>query len=199
MSNQYGPQDIHFLSVASIMLAIQGRFDGGLDQFKEDGGLISIVPGAPMTMFIYHPTFPEALRKELEAAEGQLGVSFRFVNTLNFEGMELDEIKENMYTLGQQMLQHGDATINMNAVVAILQLWDLRPKKELVEAAKALLKNLPGLVRGCICYSNKTEWVENDVPGHIKLEEPTREMAIKDEDITNLKIALETDPWKLFE
>lgn len=202
-TNPYGRDDIHSLRAVAILQALNVHITGGLQKFRDDGGLIVLLPGHEMTLAIYHPVFPKDIRKKLEDIQSSLHVKFRFFDTLNFEGMSDIEIEDVQKELIERLNGAGfDDDMDMGITfshVALNFYVTSRAKKSNIDKLKAVLKNLPGIIRASIFYNGRLEWIEQEPVKPLKKETvPGRESIISDEDMMDLKIALETDPWKLF-
>lgn len=173
-------------------------------QFREDGGLFSIVPGTPMTMVIYHPDFPKALRKELEERiDGR--ATFIFVDTLNFEGEISQDVYDDFKSLLPALLEVGpEFTVSLSPVVTLLQVMSSKASAKQLNTFESLFKSLPGLARGCICFLDQRIWIDQAPPKRPLPETATDlQRPITEEDITDLKITLQggkdEDIWKMFE
>jgi len=201
MNNKYGPLDIDFLRLTAVTLAIQSRYEGGVEKFKEEGGNLAAVPGNVMTVVVYHPNFPEDLKNEFINHQEELSVEFRFTDVLNFKDMDLEKVQDilNNHFMDTLPKIGLNCAIYYNEIVVSLMVLNARPSDNKIEQLRTLLKTLPGLRLGSISYRGRVEWIEAKGPGHIKLEVAAREKVIGDDDLMDLKIALETDPWKLFE
>jgi hypothetical protein len=150
---------------------------------------------------VYHPNFPEDLKNEFINHQDELSVKFRFTDVLNFKDMDLEKVSDilNNHFVDTLPKIGLDCAIYYNDLVVSLIVLNARPSDKKIEQLRTLLKTLPGLRLGSISYRGHTEWIEAKGPGRIKLEAAAREKVIGDDDLIDLRIALETDPWKLFE
>lgn len=192
---------LDLLNIMSIIEIVAAEYEGGLEKFREEGGQFVLVPALIPILMIGHPGLSESLRKRLDNLK-EKKVSIKYVRTLNFEGMERAEVEDIL----KRLFDDGsfnigcDINIAVNKLAVIFGVVQSHPAQESINSLKSLLKRIPGLVRGCVIHDGIVDWVELEKPVQsISVEAPIREKVICDDDILNLKIALETNPWALFE
>lgn len=218
-SESMGANDINFLKIAFVLHLIQAFFEGGLRKFSEDGGQVIALPDVKETILMYHPVpIAESLQKKLWEQAEKMRVEFKFVTDLNWEDMtEEESVIELQNTVFPVIEAHKEKVIlHVTRMVVSVEFMKKPSKKILQNVTEALLKTR-GFIRGYIISPEHRMWVEKEASS----EEPSvpaetstqaqddtaylgdikagRTHVINYEDIIDLKIQLESDPWKLFE
>ena len=189
---------------AFMMVVVQNYYPGGLRQFEADGGQYGLAPGNPCEMVVYHPNPSVEFKNVITHAAEVLKVRPRFVTTLNFQGREPDEIMEILQTHGTEIIQELHLENSIQVVIGrllnILILTDPRSTIATAEELVAKLREiLPACIRTYVAYGDKRtalfEYPLTEEPAskvQVVLEVPARQTVIGDDDLLNLKIALET-------
>lgn len=199
-----GSYDINFVKMTLVLGLIQTFHKGGLKSFSEEEGKITALPGMKETVMVYHPNIPESLRQKLTEAEKTIHVKFMFIDDLNWEGMTAEEaartVQDRLYPVLSDY--NVDVYVDMSPLNINLMLSKNNP--DLVAAIRRTLPKIKGFIRGSIIYDGKLEWVHK-IPGETFNEACFDKPAVGEshvitkDDLTDLHIQLETDPWKLFE
>lgn len=189
-----------------LMTILQARYPGGHEKFAEDGGEIGVAPTNPPELLVYHPDLPIDVKNILAQFASQAGLVPHFVSTLNFEGHDPEEFREQF--LNDKVIEKILSDLGLDGavkvffsklinVIAIVGVVSTKSNAEvLVEKLRA---TIPGCLRTYILYGDdqvlKAEYSPKDEPFlklQAVLEAHSRQTVINDDDMLNLKIALET-------
>jgi len=182
---------------------IQAKYEGGMRKFEEEGGRFGIAPGTPPELLVYHPSLALEMKNLITQAFERGGLVVRHLTTLNFQGYEKESIKqlceENAPKIFEEMgLSGADVQISeLYAGFALDKNTTIQQAQELVDKVREVI---PGLLRTYVVYGEgkvlRAEYPPEDAPkSKVELapqEKPARRTAIGDDDILNLRIALET-------
>jgi len=196
-----------------VMMAINALYPGGARRFAEEGGAVRATSGMPIKVFVYHPNLSEDVRKKLEGVNEQLAhIELIFVDTLNFVGMDPMAVADRVKELAEEFRDTNTSSVafTLNIDALLFEVRVLTPTDEVtVKAILNTFSKLEGIVRGRVVQgpadAEQVTWFGSEggasiQEAEIKLDDrPARETVIQQDDITDLKIALEDDPWKLFE
>ena len=187
-----------------VQTLIQARFPGGLKQFTEDGGLIGVAPGAREELLVYHADLPAAIREAIAQVAEKAQLLPRFVTTLNFQGQDIEDVQVRFIrehpAIVKDLGVEGDVVFGLsplfNDVVIINENLPACTGDAIV---KRLREALPGCVRTYVRYGGgkvarhdyALEWETKDA-AKVVLEPSACTTVIGDDDLLNLRIALET-------
>jgi hypothetical protein len=187
-----------------VQTLIQARFPGGLAQFTEDGGLIGVAPGAREELLVYHPDLSAALREAIAQVADKAKLLPRFVTTLNFQGQDIDDVQVRFIREHPAIVK--DLGVEGDVVFGLSPLFnDVTIINENLPACtgdaivKRMRDALPGCVRTYVRYGGgkvarhdyALEW-EPRGAAKVVPEASARTTVIGDDDLLNLRIALET-------
>jgi hypothetical protein len=183
------------------MVIIQSKYPGGMQKFVEEGGMVGVAQVDQVELVVYHKELPVELSNMLKTFADSRGCTYRALTTLNYTGHEPEEIMELLYTNLEKIV--GD--LNPNEVrllphplfndIALLNDDSTRQQAEqIVERMRAVL---PNCIRTYVRYGlGKAICSEYPLieaaPVQAVLEAHNRQTVINDDDMLNLRIALET-------
>lgn len=187
-----------------ILTLIQARYPGGLEKFKEDGGQVGPAPGKPPELLVYHPDIPIDVKNMLAQLSEQVGLTPRFVTTLNFDGQDPEEFREqflNDKTVEKILSDLGLAgavKVFFSPLLNVIGITGVVSTKENAEfLVEKLRAAIPGCLRTYVLYGDeqvlKAEYAPTQEPFYklqAVLEAHSRTTVIGDDDLLNLKIAL---------
>jgi len=173
---------------ASILLTvISAKFEGGISEFHKSGGRIFVYSTDPFKCIIYYPE--KEKMKECFSSKELEGVSI--VSTLNFEG----DVKkyENDILSFMETQRELVTQAEFNTLGCIFECQTTSGAKKLYKS----LENLKGLLRAIIQHPKGEILYERNIDMEIndfikEVVNNVREEVIKDDDILNLRISLET-------
>lgn len=194
-----------------ITTILQVKLPGGIEAFKEAGGIIALTPERTPTLMIYHPNLPSEVKDAItEAFKKMSNITVRFVATKNYEHREnLDDVYQELGLLlsdhmMDQLFIKSARTQVTPLYLAILMEGENTTDATARELADRIHAAIPDIIRiyvvyhdGCVCR----EYVEGQEPmtsarllskSVLTAEHPKRDTVIRDDDILNVKIALET-------
>ena len=189
---------------AYILAVIQALLPGGLDAFREMEGQITMVPaGENSEILLYSKEeMPVEVRNALEALFKKLSLSFRFVTSLNFGDMsELDVIKafDEVTRLKADQIKLKEFLLAPNKLAILLVIADDNiSHKEIDDFLGVFRSSIPGIRRVYVVHDGnkllRREYSSEEIDRALAVIAPssTRTTVIKDEDILDLRIALET-------
>lgn len=189
-----------------VMLSfVQTHFPGGIREFENKGGLMSVVPFKDDNILLYLPEMPAEFREAIEVLNKESALSVHIVDDLNFEGIHPAKVHLILMELAKEVTDKYDLpsmlfSINNPLVFQIRIPSAVLSKKVVQEIAEMFSEKLPSIARGIIIAgdeifpfsSNKVyEVAEEEDHTSYKPVEPERK-PITDETLTDLKIILET-------
>jgi hypothetical protein len=185
-----------------LLTIIQSFYKGGLQQFEADGGVTGMAPGDPPEILVYHPDLPVSVRNVLKELADKAQLCVRFLTTLNYQGVEPETVQElfqnNIDRIGDELGLEG-AMIKMGPLCNTIVLGNDTTLKTAEALVEKLREILPGCIRTYVMYGNdqvlRAEYRLDEEPVRavlVKQETHTRQTVIGDDDLLNLKIALET-------
>lgn len=184
-----------------IASVIQARHPGGLQGFRDAGGIVNILKGEPFQVWLYYPNmkeFPIDVKNILQ------GICDRAQMSLRFTEMKM-EISEEDYMDTANKLIEVFSQHNINAVA--MRITDLcvtvTPMitvslSEFEKAVAVINEKVPEVTRIVLMRGNGKLSIYETQPRTppeqtVYLEDlPARQTAISEDDILNLKIALGT-------
>jgi len=186
-----------------VMTVIQGLYPGGMSAFEEEGGSVFYIPDEEI--LIYHPSLdPKAKAKILNSLKG-LNITISFVSAGNFEDFHMDQIKDfQEYLIMKLMdLKLSAATVLVSRASIFIGIPHYKSTQMAVKRLKDFLTTFEGVVRGHIkCRDRIVRFgkpgpktrVRKHAQSKIQPEygRPDREHTITEDDVLNLKIALES-------
>lgn len=186
-----------------VLTVMEVHFPGGLSKFEETGGSVFIVPDEEI--IIYHPDFDS--KAKLKVLNGLKGTGYKisFVKDGNFDGAELEEIKDFQGYLIAKLMSLGieQSSVLVSKASIYISVPTHKSTQVTIKRLRDFLTTIKGVVRGHIECSDKIVRFGNPQNAtHIKRKEtnriqpehnrPERETRIDDDDILNLRIALES-------
>jgi len=189
-----------------VQTVVQVRYPGGLEKWEEDGGVFGLAPGTPVELVVRHPSIPIDIKNMITQICEQARILPRFVTTLNFEGYDPEEFREqflnhdNMEMVLSELGLNGAVKCFMYTLFNVFQIVGAVSTKENAEALVEKLRVvIPGCLRSYVMYGDdkvlRAEYSPDSEPFlklQAVLELPTRTTVISEDDILNLRIALET-------
>ena len=194
--------------IGFVMLSfVQTHFPGGLREFKNKGGLMSVVPFKDDNILLYLPEMPAEFREAIEVLNNESALTVHIVDDLNFKGLHPAKVQRILLELAKEVTEKYDLpsmlfSINNPLVFQIRIPGAVLSKEVVQEIAEMFSEKLPSIARGLIIVgddifpfsSNKvyevTEESKEDLTSY-KPVEPERK-PITDETLTDLKILLGT-------
>lgn len=178
-----------------LLTFLQAHYPGGTEEFQRKGGQIQVVPSKSPEVIVYIPDEDFDVDKVFNGLSSKLKMNV--VHTRNFQDMDDNEMQEHFSREGQVFLknhklvkpQRIDVTIGRVCVTAFVT------DKALAEEYLKFLNNVDGLIRARVVYPEGVFAIDperEERQALVEPEQPKREQAIGDDDITNLKILLET-------
>lgn len=184
-----------------VLTIIQGLYPGGLSAFEEEGGSIFHIPDEEI--LIYHPNIKNRV-KILSALKG-LEIPVSFVSSGNFDDFHMDQIKDfQEYLIMKLMdLKLSAATVLVSRASIFISIPHYKSTQVAVKRLKDFLTTFEGVVRGHIkCrdrivrFGNPKSKSSTRKPSRSRIQpdygRPDREQTITEDDVLNLKIALES-------
>jgi hypothetical protein len=179
-----------------IAAIIQQGYEGGIQKFRADGGMIDCLPTEKADIIIYHPSLPEDLRKAFIELGEKIQTPVIISNRLNFVGLEPEEIQAGMERLVQEDLLGKSVRCAFMVDVVSFNLYvdgDLS-QQDIDGIVEAIKVKVPGVVRGVVATTKTSTMFEVEPKKVILLNDrPQRDRPIGDDDLTNLKISLHGD------
>lgn len=180
-----------------LMTYIEVSYHGGVQQFTEDGGLLSVIPFAENTALIYLKDPSEEFLSAIDEFNYRHNSQVKFASDLNFE----TESKVEVLTLLADVLKDIAERFSLNQILVnpsnSLVLYITLPEvklseEDISEISSILVSRLTSLVRGILIVNNELypfsqEGVNKVLP---KPEPITHDQDITEDHITDLKIAL---------
>jgi hypothetical protein len=181
-----------------VLTIIAVKLKGGLEKFKDDGGCVTFTPETPTSLLVYHPNLPQDIKDDITKVI--VNFPIKFVSTPNFAGRDADEAREAL----AEFLRSGvltelrilDASISVSqALVAIRLESGILLESTASELVKRLHERLPDVVRICVVYPQGYIYKEfgEETPERktVLVPQSQRTTVISDDDVLNVKIALE--------
>jgi hypothetical protein len=181
---------------------INVKYPMGYTTFKKEGGDFLVDPLIDNQILIYHPDFPKNLMDDLSCIPY---LSFKYLNSTNFEGLSTEEIIEYIWdATGKLEKQYGIENIvhEINNRIAIfISIKDKGLSNKTIESiSHTLLSLIPKLKRGYIMYENEIfpfgefDTKNNNIVEHKasspNVEKRLRETSINHDDVLNTIIAV---------
>lgn len=189
-----------------VLQIIQIKYPGGLNKFREEDGRLLPLGGSPYVILLYHPNPSEELRSIIDDMNVKSGNTFnvQIVTTKNFRKITVDDFEKNSRLLAEEIIKIDPGlqfAVSIDPVCTIVYL-DMADTKKGAEVEK-LLRKMPGLIRGAVIYNNNTISLFEQSEQIEALAGATKELAqqterterkgISEDDLTNLKILLNSD------
>ena len=201
------PYEIMFI----ISTILQVKFPGGIQAFHDAGGMIGITPESTPTLLFYHPDLSSEVKDDIsDALKKVMRVTVRFVSTKNYEHREdMDGVQQELgmilsdHMLDQLFIKSARAQVTP-LYVAILMEGENTTESTATELSNRIHAAIPDIIRiyvvyhdGCVCreYEEGQEPTTSSQVLHkavLTMEHPKRDTVIRDDDILNVRIALET-------
>jgi len=179
---------------------MQAIYEGGLDQFHEDGGQLSIVPAKTPELIIYHPDMPVIVKNKILAISNKMGLTPVFVTTKNItpdmETFDIDEANKKFDAL-RKRLGIPDVMVHTDELQVCIGVRGDITKKQSEELANGLNEFMPNIIRIYVTSEKTCSRYEYAVKepaitkSMVMLEATQRKTVINDDDLLNLRIALE--------
>ncbi|TRZ52439.1 MAG: hypothetical protein D4S01_02990 [Dehalococcoidia bacterium] len=195
---------LNFMMGTVVMTLIQTSWPKGLAGFHETGGDMLLIPAGAGEVVLYNPENNEDAKQKILTRIQQLGFNARFVDSIGpspTSEEEVQEIADRLLGTLSDTMQGLDPegseplSISINRIAATITVLSNDPKKIAKKLAKAL-SDLDEIPRVCIIKGESVEWLEGEYTflPQVKIvaDRPQREKIISQDDILNLKIALET-------
>ncbi len=177
-----------------IVEAIQAFYPGGLLQFEMDGGRVGLIPTHKPEYIVLHPDLPEDLKEALLGCQKRVGCIVTMASVPNFKDLEPQEVlKDLMERVDTSFFECGvcaPMSILLGDAITVVSVLGLGAAK-IAKGLESLLKETPGLLRGCVITPRKVLRIDNPVPVLAKTE--ASRGRINDETLTDLKITLAGD------
>lgn len=186
-----------------VMTVMEVHFPGGLSAFEETGGSVFIVPDEEV--IIYHPDMDSKAKLKILTGLKNTGHKITFVKEGNFDGFELEQIKDFQGYLIAKLMSLGiDAcTVVVSKATVFLGMPSMKSTQVAVKRLRNFLSAISGVTRGHIQCSDKivrfgntknTPRIKRRETSRVQPEHnrPKRDVRINEDDILNLKIALES-------
>lgn len=186
-----------------VMTILEVHYPGGLSAYEESGGSIFIVPESEI--IFYHPNLESKIKAKVLSALKSIGYKVSFVSVGNFEGFDLEQIKDFQAYLIEKLMSLGlgRCSIVVSKPTVFISLPDIRSTHISVKRLRDFLSIIDGLVRGHIECSDKilhigkvksSPKIKRRESSRIQTEynRPKRDTRINEDDVLNLKIALES-------
>ena len=148
------------LNAIKISLFIQDNYPGGYKKYEEDGGMVLYIPPPADELVVLisdvmEVAFTDKLNKAFPKAHIEKG--------RNFEG-ESDKDIETLRDSVDNMLKDLDIpyAFNINPCAMILSLPSFSKDNPCIDGMKNVLKDLPGLIRAYILFSDGHIRVDGD-------------------------------------
>lgn len=178
-----------------LLTFLQARYPGGTEEFQRKGGQLQVVPSIPSEVLVYVPDEDF----DIEETFGNLSskVKITVVHTKNFQGMDQSEIQDK-FNGGNKAFLEKHKSVNPQRIevsISHLCITAITTDKALAERYLEVLKNIDGLIRARVIYPGGVFAIDperEERQAIVEPEQPKREQAIGDDDITDLKILLET-------
>lgn len=183
--------------IASVMLSyIQGNYPGGLDQFKQEGGCIGLLPG---TILMFIPKEVTDLKDKLTAVANNMGLKVEFCEARNFDDASPEEREETFITMCDNILaavptlKFAPCVTPLSFTVSIVDGItdeDLRKVQDVIE-------NTNGIYQYHLIYEGKIIASQGSITkpavvNRITPETPKRDIPIDNIDVGALHQALDT-------
>jgi hypothetical protein len=195
-NNQLGSMALSFL---------EAFFEGGVERFTEQGGVLSNVPFDDNTILIYHPDMSDMSDSFIQAIEEHNKkslVKFTIVNDFNFCDSDPIEAIKQLYEIGEDIRIKFDIPIilynPLNPLVLVISIPVASlSNEEIQEIAAIFSSKIPGITRGCLIVGDEKYPFSSsgvyEVVKKITLEPDRVNItgdALTEDAITNLKIDL---------
>lgn len=185
-----------------LMTYVEVAYKGGVQQFLEDGGLISTVPFGDNSALIYLKDPPEYFVEAIEELNERNNWQIKFASDLNFDGEEIADVLKDLadvlkdlaerFSLNQILVNPGNRLVLYITIPGVSM-----SEEEISEVTSILIARMPSLVRGVLIVNNEPYPFDNSGVGMIvKVEKETirepisNDKTITEDSITDLKIAL---------
>ena len=179
----------------TITTYIDLKYPGGMNKFLEDRGGICYLPEPTDLIYFIHPNLPEDIKKGLV---GMFGNGIIFGTTWNFEGANQEDYSSIQDGIDAALNQAdmGQVATLANPCVVAITCPSIRKDDPRIAKLIEKISTMPLMQRGCIICKNGYIPFEGTVPEFPKalttVSIPKRETVINDDDILNLRIALES-------
>ncbi len=194
----------------TFLHAIQAHYPGGLRAFNDDEGEVQVVPVGKQRyrICVFHAMLPAAFERMLEPiAAGLHTIASCDVKVYDTPAYAGEGPGEMLHTLGEalRMIDKPDGAaiavaVPTRAVVAV-SLMGTKGRKRLARAVEQCMRDLPEVRRAAVVMPDRGLFVDKGPlwrQGAREQAETSEPGPISHDDILNLRIALETDPWELF-
>lgn len=206
-------QDQDYAIHQALMMVVQMLYPGGAEEFRNNHGLLEVVPTKVPTILVSVEKglefLVDAFNKTLQGVavvEGINGSDLNFIPDGLDPSTVSEEIKESVKELSEslgdtQMKQYLNPIGITISPLALQIVIGFDCDEQQVELFKKSFSKISGLRRFYLTYNRECIKVplgatpQGTLPSQskvVKLEQPTRETVIKPDDITDVKIALET-------
>jgi hypothetical protein len=187
---------MNFVVGPMLMSVIQAKYAGGLDKFREEGGMVGLAPGSTKEVVVHHPGLPEALKKDIREFLGKWKLTARFAAHTNGKSISEEELRQEYGPVIEEvlsMLGVMASLISIHPLMVVITLLDETVTQSKVqELVETLTNRLPSLWFGYVIYVDGVCCIEREFKddSYIMLEQLKRDTVIGEDDILNLKIAL---------
>lgn len=194
----------------AFLTAVQAHYPGGLRAFNHDDGEVQVAPLSThkYRICVFHPLLPSSFEEKLgPIAAGLRTIAPCIVNVYDTPAYVGEDPGEMMYALGAALrgLEAPEGVtvavaVPTRAVVAV-SLPGTKHRDPFVKAVERCIHALPEVRRVAVVTPDGGLFVEKGPlwRRQARAEAHTSDPGpISHDDILNLRIALETDPWELF-
>jgi hypothetical protein len=186
-----------------LMTFIEVSYKGGLQQFTEDGGLISSIPFGDNTALIYLKDPPDDFVAAIEEFNERRGCQVKFASDFNFENENTSDVIHKLSDALKDIAERFSirhVLVNpANSLVLYINFPEADLSEEdISEISSILVSRIKSLVRGVLTINGEHYPFDNSGVGKITKEEDSidfepiesNKQAITEDSITDLKIAL---------
>lgn len=150
-NNQLGSMALSFL---------EAFFEGGVERFTEQGGVLSNVPFDDNTILIYHPDMSDSFIQAVEEHNEKSLVKFTIVNDFNFSDSDPIEAFKQLYEIGEDIRIKYEIPIvlynPLNPLVLVISIpFANLSNEEIQEIAAIFSSKIPGITRGCLIVGDE--------------------------------------------
>ena len=179
------------------------KYQGGIEKFMDDAGAICYLPDPVDLLYVIHPNLSDEIKKGLV---GMFGNSVIFGDRWNLEGCSEEDYHACQESIDDMLskIGLGEVASTINPAVIAITVPDLMKSDRRIESLIESFSRMPQLERGCIICKDGYKTFEGSHERKVKAPaakavlttnqsgRPNRDHRITVDEITNLKIALET-------
>lgn len=185
--------------IQQIAAIIHINYEGGMGQFRQDGGILEAVATEPPKIIICHPDMPQRLSNALVLLGKNIDVEVIISSKYNLAGLDPVEVQrgldnvvfDTLFSKGKQLL------CQVSACCLVFLAMEEIDEETIAQIQSSIKKHLPNVYRCLIAGANMRKFLELEPDPVTKVSSVSDSAHLNhpicEDDINNLRITLSTN------